>query len=92
MTYLVNRIASRLTRRGQHPVFHAVVIALILTAALVLRTASAWGVMGAIVIAISCYVMIAAVLAEMVLLGSAVLRNLARRALGSGVVTGPLDR
>ncbi|CAE6841775.1 hypothetical protein [Paraburkholderia aspalathi] len=67
MKTLITGLLSRLAVRGQHTVLHAGVVTLIATAAFMMYTAGEMGAMGPLIIALSFYVVFAAVTIEVVL-------------------------
>ncbi|VVD30927.1 hypothetical protein [Paraburkholderia dioscoreae] len=81
MKALTNRLLSRLAVRGQHTVLHAGVITLVATAIFMMYTAGEMGPMGPLIIALSFYVVFAAVMIEVILGAFALSRKLAQAGL-----------
>jgi len=81
MKNLPTRLLSRLAVRGQHSVLHAGVVTLIATAVFMMYTAGEMGAMGPLIIALSFYVVFAAVMIEIVLGVFALVRKFAQGGL-----------
>jgi hypothetical protein len=77
MSKLLHRFLSRLALRGQHSVLHAGVLSLIATGGFMMSTAAEMGAMGPLIIALSFYVVFAAIAIELILGVFALTRKLA---------------
>jgi hypothetical protein len=77
------RLASRLARKGENSILHAVVLALVLTGVFMIYTSTAWGPVAPLVIAVSCFVVVASLVIELILGCSALIRCVARARVSS---------
>jgi hypothetical protein len=77
MSKLLHRLLSRLALRGQHSVLHAGVMSLIATGVFMMSTAAEMGAMGPLIIALSFYVVFAAIAIEVILGLFTLMRKLA---------------
>lgn len=77
MRTITQKFASRLARKGENSILHAVVLALVLTGIFMFYTSTAWGPVAPLVMAITCFVVITSLMLEVILGCSALIRRVA---------------